>query len=311
MRLVTFTTAGDVNPRCGIVVDGKVADLRQAASAMGLDAPGSLVELLERGARGMAVARDVDAAIAIGHVETVDEAAVTLLPAVPNPPTIFLFSANYRPLRPEPESPPVDKTSINPRPFLKPGTAVIGPGDPILIPPDSDTLDYEVEIAAVIGSGGRMIPIEDAPSHIAGYMVFNDLSARNLTFSEGRTERDGDGFFDWMLGKWCDSFAVVGPYLVTSDEIDDPRDLEMSLRVNGELRQHSSAGEMIFTVPETIAFLSRFVTLRPGDILSMGTPGAVGDTATSIQPGDVVETSIEKLGAMSNTVARASGKAPR
>jgi 2-keto-4-pentenoate hydratase/2-oxohepta-3-ene-1,7-dioic acid hydratase in catechol pathway len=157
----------------------------------------------------------------------------------------------------------------------------------------------------VIGEGGRMISLEDAPNHIAGYVVFNDVSARSLKISEGRAERNGDWFFDWLLGKWCDSFAVVGPYLVTSDELGDPRDLEMSLKVNGELRQHSAAGEMIFTVPETIAFLSRFVTLRPGDLICMGTPGGVGaTTATYLQPGDIVETSIEKLGSMTNTVAR-------
>lgn len=115
--------------------------------------------------------------------------------------------------------------------------------------------------------------------------------------SQGRIERNGDWFFDWLLGKWCDGFAVVGPYLVTRDEIGDPTDLEMSLKVNGELRQHSAAGEMIFTIPEAVAFLSRFVTLRPGDLICMGTPGGVGDTTeTYLQPGDVVETSIEKLG---------------
>jgi 2-keto-4-pentenoate hydratase/2-oxohepta-3-ene-1,7-dioic acid hydratase in catechol pathway len=135
--------------------------------------------------------------------------------------------------------------------------------------------------------------------------VFNDIAARSLSIAEGRTERPGDWYFDWLLGKWCDSFAVVGPYLVTSDEVGDPRDLEMSLKVNGEVRQHSAAGEMIFTVPETIAFLSRFVTLRPGDLLCMGTPGAVDGVTTYLRPGDVVETSIEKLGTMSNTVALA------
>jgi len=263
-----------------------------------------MVELLERGAQGMAVARDVEAAVMAGQVTTVEETDVTLLAAIPNPPTIFLFSANYQPHLTKSDAGPIDKASITPQPFIKPGTAVIG-GDPILIPPDANTVDYEIEIAAVIGVGGRMIAVADAPSHIAGYVVFNDIAARGLSIAEGRTERQGDWYFDWLLGKWCDSFAVVGPYLVTSDEVGDPRDLEMSLKVNGEVRQHSAAGEMIFTVPETIAFLSRFVTLRPGDLLCMGTPGAVDGVTTYLRPGDVVETSIEKLGTMSNTVALA------
>lgn len=305
MRLVTYTTPSDATPRPGIAVNGQVADLGQAASTLGLDAPGSVIEVLERGAQGMAVARDVEAAVAAGQVKTVDETDVKLLPAIPNPPTLYLFSANYQPHIPKSGSPPVDKASITPRSFIKPGTAVIGSGDPILIPPDANTVDYEIEIAAAIGSGGRMIPLEEAPNYIAGYVVFNDVAARSLKIGEGRTEREGDWYFDWLLGKWCDSFAVVGPYLVTGDEIGDPRDLEMSLKVNGELRQHSAAGQMVFSVPETIAFLSRFVTLRPGDLLCMGTPGAVDGTTTYLQPGDVVETSIERLGTMTNPVALA------
>lgn len=305
MKLVTFSTPGDGAPRAGISVGGQVADLQDAAVALGREAPASIVELLGRGPAGLALARDIESAAAAGQVVTVDEIAVTLLPAIPDPPSLYLLAANYQSHITESGAPPVDKATITPRPFMKPGTAVIGSGDPILIPPDSDTLDYEIEIAAVIGTGGRLIALADAPEHIAGYVVFNDISARSLKIGEGRAERNGDWFFDWLLGKWCDSFAVVGPWLVTSDEIGDPRDLEMSLRVNGELRQHSAAGEMIFTVPEAIAFLSRFVTLRPGDLICMGTPGGVGaTTATYLQPGDVVETSIERLGTMTNTVSK-------
>ncbi|MEZ4498957.1 MAG: fumarylacetoacetate hydrolase family protein [Thermomicrobiales bacterium] len=159
---------------------------------------------------------------------------------------------------------------MNPRPFIKPATAIIGTNDPILIPPDSDTLDYEIEIAAVIGKPDRHIAVDQADDHVAGYVVFNDVSARSLKIAEGRTTRAGDDFFDWLLGKWCDSFAAIGPYLVTRDEAGDPNALEMALRVNGELRQHSDAGEMIFSIAESIAFLSRFVTLRAGDLLCMG-----------------------------------------
>ena len=180
---------------------------------------------------------------------------------------------------------------------------MIGSGDPIRIPPDSDTLDYEIEIAAVIGKPGRQIPESQADEHVAGYTLFNDVSARSLKIAEGRDQREGDGFFDWLLGKWCDSFAAVGPCLVTRDEAGDPGQLEMALRVNGELRQHSSAGEMIFSIPEAIAFLSRFVTLRAGDLLCMGTPGGVGAaSATYLKSGDLVEAEIEKLGKLVNRV---------
>jgi 2-keto-4-pentenoate hydratase/2-oxohepta-3-ene-1,7-dioic acid hydratase in catechol pathway len=304
MKLVTYSRDGD--PRAGIATDNGIVDLADGATALGLYAPDSVVDLLNEGEEGLGVARHVESAAIDGTLPVTSEADVTLLPAVHAPPTLYLLAANYQSHITESGAAPVDKEKITPRPFIKPGTSVIGNGDPILIPQDSDTLDYEIEIAAVIGTGGKHIAESDASDHIAGYVVFNDISARSLKIAEGRSERNGDWFFDWLLGKWCDSFAVVGPYLVTSDEIGDPRDLEMSLKVNGELRQHSAAGEMIFTVPETIAFLSRFVTLRPGDLICMGTPGGVGaTTATYLQPGDVVETGIEKLGVMTNTVTRA------
>ena len=115
--------------------------------------------------------------------------------------------------------------------------------------------------------------------------------------------RSGDQWFDWLVGKWCDTFAVIGPYLVSRDEIADVTALEMALRVNGELRQHSSAGEMIFTVPEAIAWISAFLTLEPGDLICMGTPGGVGETTqTYLRPGDLVEATAEGLGALVNRV---------
>lgn len=291
--------------RAGISINGRVADLANGAAAIGETLPDSIVGLLDLGESGLATAQKVADAAAKGEIDTVAESDVTLMPAIPNPRTIYLLAGNYQSHITEGGAAPVEKEFITPRPFIKPGTAVIGTGDPIRIPPDSDTLDYEIEIAAVIGKGGRMIPEEQVGDHVVGHVVFNDISARSLKIAEGRKERSGDSFFDWLLGKWCDTFAVIGPYLVTSDETGDPTGLEMSLRVNGELRQHSSAGEMIFSIPESIAFLSRFVTLRPGDLLCMGTPGGVGATTeTYLQPGDLVEAEIDQLGKLTNTVER-------
>ena len=308
MKLVSYVrNRASEQIRAGVVVEAGVVDLQDSARTLGLDLPADLVGLLELGEPGLDIARRVVAAADAGEVEVTPASEAPLKPALPEPTTIYLLAGNYQSHITEGGGPPVNKARITPRPFLKPGSSVIGDGDPIPIPADSDTLDYEIEIAAVIGRGGKMISEADAPSHIAGYTVFNDISARELTISEGRTERTGDWFFDWLLGKWCDGFAVIGPYLVTSDEIADPRSLEMSLRVNGELRQHSEAGEMIFTVSESIAFLSRFVTLRPGDMICMGTPGGVGATTeTYLKDGDVVKASIERLGTMTNTV---TGKA--
>ncbi len=304
MKLVTYLTP-DGARRAGVVVGEMIVDLAAGAAALGVALPSDVVGILRLEDAGLATARQVIAAAESGRLPGWPAESVRLTAVIPNPPKLLLLAGNYQAHIVEGGAPPVEKARITPRPFIKPGTAVVGTGDPIIIPPDTDTLDYEIEIAAVIGRRGRFIPVGDAESYVAGYTVFNDLSARSLKIAEGRTEREGDWFFDWLLGKWCDTFAAVGPYLVTRDEAGDPRQLEMSLRVNGVLRQHSSAGEMIFTIPEAIAFLSRFVTLESGDMLAMGTPGGVGDTTqTYLQPGDVVEAEIQRLGKLVNRVSR-------
>jgi 2-keto-4-pentenoate hydratase/2-oxohepta-3-ene-1,7-dioic acid hydratase in catechol pathway len=304
MKFVTYLAAGD-GPRAGLAVDGRIVDLEGGAVSLGGHLPATIVEFLRQGEAGMALAQRVAEEAAAGRMPSWDANDVKLLAAVPNPPTIFLLAGNYQAHIVEGGGAAVEKEHITPRPFIKPGTAVIGNGDPIAIPGDSDTVDYELEIAAVIGRPGKNVPVDQAENYVAGYVVFNDVSARGLKIAEGRKERNGDWFFDWLLGKWCDSFASVGPYRVTRDEAGDPRNIEMALRVNGELKQHSSAGEMIFTIPETIAFLTRFVTIRPGDLICMGTPGGVGATTqTYLKPGDVVEAEIEGLGKLTNTVEK-------
>jgi 2-keto-4-pentenoate hydratase/2-oxohepta-3-ene-1,7-dioic acid hydratase in catechol pathway len=300
MRLVTYRQGG--TSRAGVVSGDRVIDLAQAGAALGLELPTDIVGLLELGAEGLArvgqlLAHSGDA------LPGVVLADADLGPVIPRPPTIFLLAGNYQSHLTEGGGARVDKATITPRFFIKPRTSLIGTGEPILIPTISDKVDYELEIAAVIGKRGKAIPLAEAESYVAGYAVFNDISARELKYAAARTTRPMDDFFDWLTGKWCDSFAALGPYLVTSDEIGDPKALEMALRVNGELRQHSAAGEMIFDVPESIAFISQFITLEPGDLICMGTPGGVGvTTQTFLRSGDLVEAEIEKLGQLVNTV---------
>lgn len=304
MKLVSFVNNDRPNTvRTGLVVNGGIADVQDASYSLGKQFPGEIKEILDLGDKGIEALKGISESAEKGDISVIPETDVKLKAALPRPTTIYLLAANYQSHITESGGTPVNKDRITPRPFIKPNSSVVGTNDSIPIPLDSDTLDYEIEIAAVIGKPGKHITQEDAPSHIAGYTVFNDISARSLKISEGRDERNGDWFFDWLLGKWCDGFSAIGPYLVTADEIDDPRDLEMSLRVNGELRQHSAAGEMIFDVPEAIEFLSRFVTLQAGDMICMGTPGGVGDaTATYLKDGDVIEATIEQLGTITNHV---------
>ncbi|HEX2282513.1 MAG TPA: fumarylacetoacetate hydrolase family protein [Thermomicrobiales bacterium] len=300
MRLVSYWTPMETL-RAGLVADEAVIDLERAGQRLGLALPADLLAILTRERVGVdALAR---VAAEAHRVEALPLAEVSLGPVLPRPPKLLLLAGNYQSHLTEGGAPPVNKAEITPRFFLKPGTAVIGTRQTIRIPPVSTAIDYEIEIAAVIGRRGRQIAEEDAIDHVFGYVLFNDISARHLTVVGDRKHRAGDEFFDWLVGKWCDTFAVVGPYLVTADEVPDVGSLEMALRVNGELRQHSSAGEMIFTVPEAIAWISSFLTLEPGDLICMGTPGGVGETTqTYLRPGDVVEASVESLGVAINSV---------
>jgi 2-keto-4-pentenoate hydratase/2-oxohepta-3-ene-1,7-dioic acid hydratase in catechol pathway len=181
--------------------------------------------------------------------------------------------------------------------FAKFPSAIIGHEDEITWPEgSSDKVDYEAELAVVIGRRGRHIPVDDAYDYIAGYACLNDVSARDVQFADGQ----------WIRGKSFDTFCPMGPYLVTKDEFPDPHDLRIRCWVNGELRQDSNTRELVFNVPQLVAYISRTATLMPGDIISTGTPGGVGvflDPPVFLKPGDVVEVEIEKLGRLRNRVA--------
>ena len=300
MRLVSYRTTTE-ELRAGLVVGSDIIDLERAGRQIGVDLPADLSSILAREEVGVQLL--VQVAAAAHDLERLPLAAVSLGPVLPRPPKILLLAGNYQSHLTEGGAAPVNKAEITPRFFIKPGTAVIGTGEAIRIPPVSTAIDYEIEIAAVIGRRGRQIAVDDALDHVFGYVLFNDISARHLSVVAHRKHRPGDEFFDWLVGKWCDTFAVVGPYLVTVDDVPDVGSLEMALQVNGELQQHSSAGEMIFTVPEAIAWISKFLTLEPGDLICMGTPGGVGETTqTYLRSGDVVEATIERLGTAINKV---------
>jgi len=193
--------------------------------------------------------------------------------------------ARGEPPRPLPEHPVF---------FTKPPTAVAGPYDDIVYPRATERLDYEVELAFVVGKEGKYISERDVYDHIAGYTVFNDVSARDLQ----RRHRQ------WYKGKSCDTFAPMGPYLVTADEIGDPMDLDVWLKVNGETRQSSNTGNMIFSIRKILSVFSEGITMEVGDIVATGTPSGVGSSHPSglLKVGDVVEAWIEGIGSIRNKV---------
>ena len=180
--------------------------------------------------------------------------------------------------------------------FFKATSSIIGPHDDVLLPPGSEKSDWEVELGVVIGDEARYVSEDDALKHVAGYCVVNDLSERHYQF-----ERSGQ----WVKGKSCDTFCPVGPWLVSSDEVADPQALPMSLEVNGKRFQNGSTATMVYGVRMLVSYLSQFMSLQPGDIISTGTPPGVGFGQTPpvyLQPGDVMTLEIEGLGRQRQTV---------
>lgn len=188
--------------------------------------------------------------------------------------------------------------------FLKPASSIIGNDDDILIGRNNHTVGWETELAVVIGKRGRDIQAGDAYDHVFGYTILNDVSERGVNSRvENRIKREMDGFFDWLAGKWFDSFAPCGPWIVTADEIADPHNLEIKLTVNGQVRQQGNTRDMIFRIPEQLAYISSIMTLEPGDIISTGTPvGAGVGGAASLRDGDELVCEIEEIGTLHNKV---------
>lgn len=179
--------------------------------------------------------------------------------------------------------------------FFKATSAMVGPNDPVVIPKGSSKTDWEVELAFVVGKRASHVPEDEALAHVAGYVLHNDYSER-----EFQLERGGQ----WVKGKSCDTFAPIGPFLATADEIADPENLAMWLKVNGETKQDGSSSKLIFGIAFLVSYLSRFMTLEPGDIVSTGTPPGVGmgfKPPQFLEAGDVVELGIEGLGSSSQT----------
>ncbi|RRQ48008.1 FAA hydrolase family protein [Maribacter algicola] len=182
--------------------------------------------------------------------------------------------------------------------FFKATSAIVGPNDDLIIPKGSTKTDWEVELGVVIGKKASYVSKEDAMKHVAGYVLHNDYSER-----EFQLERDGQ----WVKGKSCDTFAPIGPFIATKDEIKDPHNLDLWLTVNGETMQKSNTSDLVFNVPYLVSYISQFMTLLPGDIISTGTPFGVGlgfNPPKYLKAGDVVELGIEGLGT-SKQVAKA------
>ena len=214
-----------------------------------------------------------------------------LLAPLPRPNRILAIGRNYAEHAKESGA----QVGEEPIVFLKASTSVIGPDAPIAVPEWVGRVDYEGELLAVLGRGGKDVSEADALGLVAGYTVFNDVTARAL--QRGDQERK----HPWFRSKSMDTFGPMGPYLVTADEVPDPHGLRISLSVNGQGKQNDTTASMVFRIPTLIAFLSKFFALEPGDVIATGTPSGVGP----LVPGDVVEVTVEGLGTLRNPVIAA------
>jgi 2-keto-4-pentenoate hydratase/2-oxohepta-3-ene-1,7-dioic acid hydratase in catechol pathway len=286
VKLCTFSRDGE--QRLGAARGEAIVDLRAADPAL----PASMLELLQGGDAALERARRALASAGAEH--EVARAGATLLPPVPNPAKIACIGLNYRDHAAEVKMELPQHVTV----FAKWPNTLIGDGAPIVIPSLSHRVDYEAELAFVIGKRAQAVAEDEADAFVAGYTCFNDVSVRDYQM---RTSQ-------WTLGKVFDTHGPCGPFLVTRDEVPDPQNLRIRCSIGAETLQDSSTAQMVFGVRRLIAELSAVMTLEPGDIVATGTPAGVGTSRTPkrwIQPGETVRVEIERLGVLENpAVAR-------
>lgn len=294
MKLLTFKESDQL--RLGIKTDKGVLCVGRAAEKFNVDAPKTMEEVLNGGEEAVKTLEQLTSQA----VESGDDAIflaeenITFGPAVPNPKKIICVGLNYK-KHAEESNMPIPEYPIL---FNKFDNSIAAHGDEIKLHWDSNENDYEAELAIVIGKEATNVSKEEALDYVFGYCNSNDLSCRDLQFRTGQ----------WLLGKALDKYAPVGPYLVTSDEVGDPHNLTIKAIVNGEVRQNSNTGDMIFKCDDIVSYVSKYVTLSPGDIILTGTPEGVAmgypeDVRQQyyLKPGDEVTIEIEKLGKLTNT----------
>jgi 2-keto-4-pentenoate hydratase/2-oxohepta-3-ene-1,7-dioic acid hydratase in catechol pathway len=219
-------------------------------------------------------------------------------------PKIFALAGNYRKHAEEAGLAVPSRGIVTAQVFSKPATTLLRDRGTVLLRQKNVFFDWEVELAVIIGRTGRDISATEAMDYVFGYSVMNDLSERKFNSEiEGREKRDFDVFFDWLMGKWFDGSAPLGPELTTADEIANPDNLSIRLSLNGEVMQDSNTQQMIFKIPETIAGISAVVTLERGDVIAMGTPEGVGFArGRALRTGDCLQAEIHGLGTLETHV---------
>lgn len=263
--------------------DGAYVDVQQVLPSL----PSSW-----RGILAAELFEDVISAYEAGRFDEaarIDPATVRLAPPIPDPSKVICLGLNYRDHAEEQNKPLPEKPML----FPKVPSALVGHGEAVVLPVDEPKVDHEVELAFVISHRARNVPAEKAYGHVLGYTIMNDVSGRLAQSTEKQ----------WLRAKGFETFGPMGPWIVTADEIPDPHALELSCHINGELRQQSNTRQLIFQVPFLVEYLSRSMTLEPGDVVSTGTPGGVGvyrEPPVFLKAGDVMTLEIARIGVLEN-----------
>ncbi len=312
MRICRFESKGAV--QVGFYTDDAVLPVDAVARAYtdatgektSLPSSGDLIDFLPpdgaaAAEAGKLFAWAIDHRARLAGEAQISHSAVQLLTPIARPNKLFLLAGNYAKHIEEGGGVAAERAETFPYVFMKPPTTTLtNPGADVTIPAISpDAIDWELELVIVIGRRAKAVREADALGYVAGYTVINDISNRRFRPNPGRKERAKDAFFDWLHGKWHDSFCPCGPCIVAADSIADPQKLKMQLKVNGKMKQDASTAQQIFPVAAVVEFISNIVTLEPGDLISTGTPAGVGATTGDfLKPGDKIEASIESIGVL-------------
>ena len=309
LRLISYRQDSDAPIRVGALVNDDPHDLLAAIETAGMAPPehacfGSVATLLAC-PDCLAMARQ--AVEAADETSAVEDA--TILAPIPKPPKLFCLATNFMSHMNESISQQLQggeqKRELDtPRVFMKPvSNTVIGPDEPLRLGEVAQFVDYEAEMAIIIGKPGKEVGAEDAAAHVSGVTALNDISERELSIWEREEERDWDKFFDWLNGKWCDGFAPMGPCAVPVEDVGDPDDVDLKLRLNGEVKQDANTRQMIFNVAEIVSYISKICTLETGDVIACGTPAGVGKHQDiRLEDGDMLEVEIPHVGILRTPV---------
>lgn len=308
MRLCRFEHQGST--QVGFYLDDRILPLAAVAREQGTKLPDgdSLLPFLPGGEHRAAIVElqqsiERDPAKARSAALPIDQVALRV--PVPAPTKLLLLAGNYAKHIEEGGGHAEERARTFPYVFMKPPlTTLTHPGDPVRIPKISPNhIDWELELGVIIGRRCKGVTEAEALNYVAGYTVVNDISDRKFKPNPGRAARERDNFFDWLHGKWHDTFCPMGPCVLPADEVGDPQQLSMRLTVSGNIEQDASTAEMVFPVAAVVEFIASYVTLEPGDIISTGTPAGVGHAKGKfLRAGDVMEATIDGIGTLRNPV---------